>query len=342
MTENIDRSNGKIKQSVGIDIGTSSIKVVSLDLHDEKKIITAYNIKKLPINYKDEDRATYIKEVLREIDLRPEMVNLSMAGRDVVVRFIDFPRINKEQLDNALHFEAEKYIPFNVNEVVLDSIILGDATEPGKMRVLLAAAKRKPIESLVGIVEKLGMKVNVIDISPFAMFNAFSLSNSLSEDKGTALICLGHSLTNILITIGERPCFMRQVKIGGKDIMEMLCKNLSISPQEAESYMLKHNDTHNEEVYQATMTVLDELVKEIQLSFGYFENRYNDIIGNIYCSGGLIYHRGILDYLGESLKVDLKKWNPVDGLEMVDVLSKQDIDSIASQLSVCIGLALRK
>lgn len=333
---------GKSDISIGLDIGTYSIKVASMEKMGEKNTLTAYNIKRIIFDEKGARRERTIKEAFDEVDLHPEEVNLSISGPEVIVRFINLPKMNKEQLTDALAFEAEKYIPFNASEVVLDSLILGDALESGQMRVLLAAAKRDPVETRVRLIKKLGIGANIMDINPFAAFNAYTEVNpSLEEKEGNAFLDLGHSQTDILIAIGILPCFMRQIQIGGKDITAALCRDLSISPEKAEEYKLGVEKGNKEVFTKATGEFLDALIKEMQLSFGYFENRFNKAVSNIYCSGGMIYQEGVIDYLSEHIGIVVKKWNPVEGIELSENLSKQDIDSVASQLAVCVGLALR-
>jgi len=329
------------EESVGLDIGTYSIKAASIKKEAGENVLTAYNFKKIPPEAGNSEIEKYIEETLSEIDIHPEMLNLSISGPEVIVRFVNFPQMTREQMESALVFEAEKYIPFNVNEVVLDFAILGKASEPGQMRVLLAAAKRELLDGLLKTVSKLGMSIHILDIDPLAMFNAFIEFNSLPEDKGSAFLDLGHSQTDILISIGKNPYFMRQVQIGGKDVTSSIARALSVSPERAEECKLNTAEEDKEAVARAAGSVLDDLVKEIQLSFGYFENRYNRNVGQIFCSGGLTGMEGLIEHLSKKLGIQAKSWNPAEGLRMSEMLSRQDINSIASQLPVCIGLALR-
>ncbi|MEA3489205.1 MAG: type IV pilus assembly protein PilM [Candidatus Omnitrophota bacterium] len=331
----------KVEESVGLDIGTYSIKVTSVKNESGEKVLTGYNIKKFPLDKKEVNVEQLIEETLEEIDLHPETVNLAISGPEVIVRFINLPVMSREQLQNALVFEAEKYIPFNVNEVVLDFLILGDAPETGQMRVLLAAAKRQPIESMVNTIKKLDIIVNVLDINAFAMFNAFTASNPPPEEKGAAFLDLGHSQTDVLIATGKQPSFMRQIQIGGKDVTDAICRALSIPADKAEECKLNPGEENKETVLRATASVLDDLAQEVHLSFGYFENRYNKPVSDIYCSGGMVYQEGIVEYLKEKLGVEVKKWNPVSNMKISEFLSREDIDSVASQLPISIGLALR-
>ena len=331
----------KKEESVGLDVGKYSVKVIAIEGRSGDKTLTAYNIKRVPPDLEEGKSQQCIKEALEEIDLHPERVNLSISGPDVIVRFINLPRMSREQLKSALVFEAEKYIPFNINEVILDFIILGDAPETGQMRVLLAAAKREPVEKLVRTVEALNINVNIMDTDPFAMFNTFIEASPPLEDEGNAFLDLGHSQTDVLISIDGTPCFMRQIQIGGRDIANAICQNLSVSPEKAEELKKGIGQPDNEAVNKAAESVLDDIIKEMQLSFGYFENRYNKGINGIYCSGGMVYQKGVIEYLGGKLGIDAKKWDPLKGLKISENLSKEDINSVASQLAVSIGLALR-
>ncbi|NQT32928.1 MAG: type IV pilus assembly protein PilM [Candidatus Omnitrophica bacterium] len=337
--------NKKTKEEkVGLDIGSYSVKVVSADTGPGENTLTAYNIKNIPVGEKKIKVGDLVREALDEIDIHPKEVNLSISGPDVIVRFIDLPKMSKDQLKSALSFEAEKYIPFNISEVVLDFLILGDAPEEGQMRVLLAAVKREAVSGMVEMIESLGMTINLIDTDPFAIFNAFSGTNPELGDqkKGIAFLDLGHSKTNILISIGNVPCFMRQIQIGGRDIDEAIAKNMSIPVEKAMELRLggaKEKDS--EAVKNTMMLILDELVKEMHLSYGYFENRYNAKVEDVYCSGGMAYQEGVLDYLSEKLGLSAMKWNPVDSINLSENISKEDIDSVALQLAVSIGLVLR-
>ncbi|MFQ5952368.1 MAG: type IV pilus assembly protein PilM [Candidatus Omnitrophota bacterium] len=335
------RLGKRIQETVGLDIGSYSIKVVSLKKENEVSILTGYNVKNIPLDAKSSDTERLIREALEEIDLHPTEVNLGISGPNVIVRFVDLPKMNKDQLSSALSFEAEKYIPFNINEVVMDFIILGDAAEAGQMRVLIAAAKRELIDSRVSLLDNLGIGVDVMDIDSFSNFNAFVASNPDIEEKGNAFLEFGHSESNVLISIGKDPCFMRQIQIGGRDIAKAISKDMGISVEKAEDLKLHADQISGERVRQSSFTVLEEIMKEMQLSFGYFENRYNTAVSNIFCSGGMIFQEGVMEYFETKTELNVQKWSPIKGVEVAEVLSRQDIDLVGSQLSVSIGLALR-
>jgi len=334
--------NNRTEETVGLDIGTYSIKVISLLKEAGENVLTAYNIKKISPDNKKIKAEEVIRETFDEIDIHPETVNLSISGPDVIVRFINLPKMNKDQLTSALSYEAEKYIPFNIDEVVLDSIILGDAPEAGQMRVLLAAAKRDHIEEKVKLLDKLGLSVNLIDADPFAIFNAFTEFNVPEKEEASAFLDLGHSYFDVLVSVGKDPCFMRQIQIGGKDFTKEVYGHLGLEPKEIELLKIPNKEQTEEEKMKTPATaVLDDLIKELQLSFGYFENRYNKSIANIYCSGGLSSQQKVVDYLGEKLGISMKKWNPAESIKLSENILREDLSTVSSQLAVSLGLALR-
>jgi len=335
-------SRKKVKETFGLDMGSHSIKVASVIKEADKPLLTACNIKKIPSgDEKSVKIGKLIGEAFSEVGASPVDVNLSISGSNVIVRFITLPKMNKAQLENAMIFEAERYIPFNVSEVILDFIILDDAAE-GQMNVLLAAAKRDFIQSQVDLFRKIGLNVNLIDVSAFALFNAFMLSNELPGDKGVAFLDLGHSQTNVLVVTGGMPRFMRVVQIGGGDITRAIIEETGLTNDKAEELKATGGGEFSEKVKQATVEVLDELVKEMQLSFGYFENKYSIPVSNIYCSGGMIYQAGVVEYLQEKLGIGIQKWSPIDGIAIAENIPRESIDPVAQQIAVSIGLAIRE
>ena len=327
--------------TVGIDIGGHSIKVAVMSGSSEEPLLEAYNVTNLSASLDKVDLRQEVKKALEDIDIHPRSVNLAIAGPDVIVRFITLPKMTKVQLEAALVFEAEKYIPFNVREVVLDSVVLGDAQEAGQMKVLLTAAKRVPVEERVRIFTDMGMQVNFIDVNAFAAFNTF-ISSGLEKSKNVvALVEIGHSLTSLLISVDGAPFFMRQIQIGGGDIEVLIARNLSVTMEKAGEYKAGSGDFDKETVDNCVKKVLDDIVREIQLSFGYFEGTCNKSIEGMYCSGGMLYTNGVLDYLSEKMSTTVEKWDPLFGVKTSDVISRQDIDLVSSRLAVSIGLAKR-
>jgi len=336
------KSSDKGGEVAGLDIGTYSIKVAVLKNILGVKTLTVLSEKKISPESDLNEKTNIIKKMFEELNFRPREVNLSISGPGVVVRFVNFPKMSRQELENALVYETEKYIPFNINEVVTDFVISEGVSETGQMRVILAAAKKNSIEDLIKVCGDLGLTIGIIDTDPFAVFNAFWEGKPSLEEKTYALINFGHSRSDLLVSTGKEPSFIRQIQFAGKNIAEAISRDLSIRPEEAEKYKLDPVSEESERVLRSTCSVLDDLVKEIQLSFSYFENRQGKNISEVYCSGGMIEQEGVFEYLNKNLKVQMKKWNPMENLAIAEHLSPEYVSSAASRFAVCAGLALRK
>ncbi|MBD3296896.1 MAG: hypothetical protein GF392_05960, partial [Candidatus Omnitrophica bacterium] len=318
-------------QSVGLDIGTHSVKIIAMDRTDSGSLLTAYNIKDIPSGSKAADLSDIISSAMNELDLKPEDVNLGFSGPGVIVRFIDLPRMTRDQLEGALSFEAEKYIPFNVNDVVMDFIILGDSLEKGKMRVLLAAAKKELIQERLDLMKSLNMDINVLDIDALAVFNAFLAANDQDVEQNSAFFHFGHFQGDVLVATGQTPAFIRQIQIGGKDIAAGIRKDEGSSEDPLPVILDRVPEKFDESVtgLSTTLSILDDIARELQLSFGYFENRYNTKIKQVYCSGGMSFKDNIMAYLSEKTGIEMKGWNPLENIELADHIAAEDVNKVA-------------
>ncbi|MBF0217029.1 MAG: type IV pilus assembly protein PilM [Candidatus Omnitrophica bacterium] len=330
----------KGRDTIGLDVGSHSIKTVVVDTSKTKPVLSAYNVKLVPSGKKKIPIDQLIKELFDEINIKPSEINLSISGGDVIVRFITLPRMDKASLEESMVFEADRYIPFNVNEVIMDFAILDDAGE-GKMNVLLAAAKSDFVEGQLELFRKIGIRVNLMDINAFSVFNAFSMSNDIDPVQGTGFFDLGHSQTTVMIATGKMPRFMRVIQTGGKDITKAISEDMGVTQEEAENIKYDQPKGMEDKVARATSVVIDELVKEMQLSFSYFENKYGKGIDHIYCSGGMVYQKGVQNIIGEKLGLKVNGWDVLGGLSMADSLSREALSGVSSQLAAAIGLGLR-
>lgn len=328
---------------VGFDIGINSIKVVALNNSDTKPSLFAYNIKKVPKGtHKNSSKLEkLIKDTLKEVELKPDSVNLSLSGANVIVRFIRVPKMSKEQLDKAMVFEAEKYIPFNVDEVVLDSCILDDVAGSGQMNIILAAVKRDYITKYTELFQKMGIRINLVDINSFAIFNAYQFYCPDKISGVKAFMDMGDTQTSLLISSDQYPRFMRSINIGGKDISKALMDELTVDILEAERIMTSNAEEDKNKILQAAEGVFDKLAKEIQLSFSYFTNKNDISVSEIFCSGGLVFQNVVIDNLRQRVGKEMNVWNPTEYMGFSDGMSAETFEVVASHLVVALGTALR-
>ena len=333
------------KSIVGLDIGTSSIKAIELTHDRYDFVISGYAQVDVP---NEQGRQDALNDLFRAGRFRTKRVASAVSGKNVIFRYINMIDMPDDKLVSAIRFEADKYIPFDVNEVELDAQKL--ATMPDEsgtkkeMKVLLVAARRTVVEDQVRMLTELGLQPASVAVDSFAIGNAYELcetvSPGLQEDQRTvALIDIGASKSSINILRNSVTCFAREVPMGGADLTNAIMRRFGLEAAAAEALKRDPGDQQNE-VREAGGQVLDDLGNEINLSFDFFENQFDGEVQDVFLSGGAV----LLPFLEESLEKIFEKrtrvWNPVEGLkvrsENVDV---EALNQRAPQLAVAIGLA---
>ncbi len=326
--------------SVGLDLGSSSLKTIAIEKTSQGAKLLSFNIKdRLP--EKEKKLTDQIQELFKEIKLRPTAMNISVPGQDTIVRFVDFPKMEKKDLANALSFEAEKYIPFDLDQVYMDHVILSEDEKTGQMKVLLAAAKKDPVDQLLRVAQKLDIIIGVIDSDPFATFNAFSYLNDLSGGVGYAFLDMGDAHVDILLSDGGEPGLIRQVKVGMADFRKAISKKLSVPETKAAQLLFNMPKDHKNDLGQVFRPVIASLVKEVKMSLSYFENKHSCVVENVFVSGGLSNQKDILQLIQTALDSELKVWDPFEKVELSKKVAREEVQYVSSQLAVSLGLALR-
>ena len=331
---------------VGLDIGTSEVKAIELTDFGDSVKVTGFGIGRI---HNREDLPDVIKRVLQEAGIKTRRVATSVSGRSVIVRYLNLPTMDETELKGALKFEADKYIPFEIDEVAIDGQKLEEvdtASGDREMKSLLVAVKKDLIQEHVSLIQDIGLMPVVIDVDAFALGNAFELRNLNSprledENKITALVDLGASKTNINILKGNMSCFSREVYVGGNQMTEAIACDIHMDESEAEE--LKRNPQGREGEVQGAMTpVLDDLANEIHLSFDYFENQFDQQVGDIYVSGGSAQAQGITEAFERVFEREIHFWDPLENIEILaDRVDVEAVRAHANQLPIAVGLGAR-
>lgn len=332
----------KPKTRVGLDIGSFSIKAVEV-IEKPKGVLELLKIGVGKVEYEgpQANLSASIKRAMHEANISTNRVHASISGQAVIVRYIILPKMTKTELQSAMRFEAEKYIPFDIKEVVLDSQILDENMEDNKMKVLLVAAKKDSIHKYTNAIIEAGFEPILIDVDSFALINSFSANFPQASGETTALLNIGAQLTNINILKDNTSRFTRDIQIAGNEITNALSKQLNISLEEAEG--LKCNPGERfDEVFEIVKTVLEEIVREVRLSFDYYESQFEKGVDKVYLSGGSSALKGIENYISQAIGLETDLWDPSKCLQISQDALRQSVAPLASRMAVGIGLALRK
>src|SRR5689334_12131885 len=232
------------RQLVGLDIGSSAIKVAQLKERKGRYCLQKMGVKQLEqeviIDGKviDERRVvSAIRELFEEANVKNKHVAISISGHAVIVKKISLPPMPDEELEGQVKLAAEQYIPFDINEVNIDFHVLpATASEDnqGEMAIILVAAKKDKINELTELVKGAGLAPMVMDVDAFAVENMHAINYPMAQDETTALVNIGASVMNVNIIRGGSSLFTRDIPLGGNRYTEAIQREMGMSYEEAE------------------------------------------------------------------------------------------------------------
>ena len=230
---------------VGLDVGSYAIKAVALQ--QSKGRLTLQGFAQMRIG--EGDAAVAIRRVLDQLGIKPRNLVTSVSGRSVIVRQVETPRLDDAQLRSHIAYEADKYIPFGADEVVIDCQTLPEAPgeEPGaNMKVLLVAVRRGFIEDHLGVLNQVGVHPEVIDVDVFSLCNAWwTLGPAVPETDDAecvALIDVGASKTWVAITKGNQLLFQREIYLAGNELTDAIVRTFDETAEDVEQIKLAPGD----------------------------------------------------------------------------------------------------
>ncbi len=342
----------KKKEVIGIDIGSSSVKLVQVK--DLKGSFQLLNVGIVPLppeaivdNTMMDSTAVVnaVKNVVSGLGIKARDVASSISGNSVIIRKIVLPAMSSEELEDQISWEAEQYIPFDINDVNMDFQILSpDSIDPSKMNVLLVASKKDIINDYVAVFNSAGMHLTVVDIDSFAVQNAFEMNYDVSTEDVVALINIGASVMNINVVKAGVTLFTRDVQMGGNLYTEEIQKQLGVSGSEAESMKLLALESRNTALIEVLCKVNDSVTQEIRRSLDFYNSTASeDRISKIYASGGAFKGYGLVDAVCDRIGLAVELINPFARLKFNEKeFDPEYLKEIGPLMTVTVGLAIRR
>jgi type IV pilus assembly protein PilM len=326
----------KERFSFGLDIGTQSIKCVKLKSSGSAMELVDFDLRESQLDP---------TEVLKEIkhNQGADLVNISFCGASTVIRYVNFLRMNKTELKGALKFEAQKHIPFSVEEVNLDAEILRDDLPDNKMLVLIAAIKKELILQRIKILENAGLRPSLVDIDSLALVNVFNFNYSKADlpEKSACLLNIGSTITNVNILDNGLVRLSRDIHCGGANFTKKLADIFEIDFKAAEELKINPPDDKVDKIRFGLESVFTNLAAEIRTSFDYYESQNTSNVVKIYVSGGASKITGLKEMLGTCLGLPVETWDPFKQIKIADTVNKEKLNKFYGQFNVAVGLALR-
>jgi type IV pilus assembly protein PilM len=347
----------KGKLTVGLDIGSGSIKLTHLKpARGGNYQLQAFGMVQLPPEaivdgalMNSNVVVDGIQELFASQRIKVKDVATSVSGHSVIIKKINLPQMTPEELEESIQWEAEQYIPFDINDVNIDVQILNtESTQAGQMDVLLVAAKKDMVNDYTEVITSAGLNPVVVDIDAFAVQNQFEINYEVSRSETVVLVNIGASVTNINVLANGISTFTRDISIGGSQFTDAVQKALNVSFDEAEALKLGGSGGDADavvpqEVERVLQTESESIANEIQRSLDFYAATSADAhIARIFLSGGSAKIPALVKTIEGRTGVPVETINPFRNIDISAGRFDPDyLRQVAPMASVSMGLALR-
>ena len=344
------------KSLVGLDIGSSAVKAIELKQSGKGYRVSAIGVESVPPDSIVDGAiidggavADAVRRLFTNKKFKAKDVVASLSGNSVIVKKITLPAMTEAELSESIYWEAEQYIPFDIQDVNLDYEILESGTghdTQGSMDVLLVAAKKDKIADYTNVITQAGKTAVIVDVDAFALQNAYEANYGFEPSAVVAILNAGASAININILAGAQSVFTRDVSMGGNAFTEAVQKELDL-PYESAEQLKKGHDVEGasfEDARAVLKAMTDNVLLEVEKTFDFFKaTAASDRIDRIMLCGGASRVEGFADALRERFGTEVEQFDPFRQVTIdPKVLGNVSMDDAAPLAAVALGLALRR
>lgn len=317
--------------------------------------------------------ATAIAELFDQHKIRTRYVAASVSGNAVIVRRVTMPRQDPDELRASLSYEAEEYIPFELDDVDLDFAVLAEDEEKDTMDVVLVAAKRDRVDEHIAAIEAAKRVATVMDIDAFAVQNAFEFSYPERQFEDVAILNLGASVINMAVLESGKPAFWRDIAVGMNQFTAELQRQFMLDPFDAEEVLRRvsrlngNGGAHEQDlglaewseegeagaelrdaatdprVLEVIGQVSEKIITEIRKTFDFYQTQAaRDHFDAIFLAGGGAHITDLSTRLEERLGWPVEQFDPMRRVAIPDDgFDPEYVWETGPESTVALGLALR-
>ena len=352
---------------IGVDMSSSSIKMVELTLGKDKKtyILNAYSIEPTPPHAfaeNGEPNPELLGEALsrawKKLGTKTRHVAFALPTSAVIMKKAKFSAAyDDDSLGDEVLVEANQHIPFSLDEVNLDWAILGDWKTPGQVKeaadendigdneVLICATRKERLEAFIAAVEIGGLIAAVVDIEAHAQQSGFNLIASSLENldnQTVALVDAGSSVLNINVFQNGAIIFSKDIPFGSHQLTDSICHTFNVSEADAEEAKRKNGNGLENYHSQILMPFLDSMGMEINRALQFFLTQATvEQIDTIILSGGCAAYESADQAVADISQIQTMIANPFSGMEIAPSMRNRVLHREAPLLMTACGLALR-
>lgn len=343
----------KLKPVVGLDISSTSVKLLELSKHGDRYRVESYAVKPLPLNSVVEKNindieavSEVVKALLKQSKTKLKHAAVAVAGSAVITKQIQMPGgLSEDVLEEQIYSEADQYIPFPLDEVSIDFEILGPVEDnPDQIEVLLAACRSENVDARYGLLEAAGLIPEIVDIEAYTMERAFELLMEQFEDEGeqlVAVIDVGATMTTLSVLLEGKTVYTREQLFGGKQLTEEIQRRYGLSSDEA-GLAKKQGGLPDDYELEVLEPFKEAVVQQVTRSLQFFfsSSQYNDV-DQIVLAGGVAAMEGLSGVIEAKLGTPVSVANPFANMTVSSKVNATALANDAPSLMIATGLAMR-
>jgi type IV pilus assembly protein PilM len=344
------------KNCIGLDIGSSSVKVVQVKETSKGLHLVNFGFEPLPsqtiVDGAIMNQGAVVEAIraLRDsLGIKGKDVATAISGHSVIIKKIKVPPMTPEELEEQIPWEAEHHIPFSKDDVEIDHQLVSSDASGGQMELLLVAAKKEVVADYTMVIREAKLTPVVMDVAAFTIQNAFEANYPVVPEEAVAVINVGATLSNINIIAGGTSAFTRDVTVGGNAFTEEIQKRLNVSQEEAEAWKIGAagegvSEVVPQEVEAVIASVADGVAGKFQRSLDFYLASSTDAtIAKIYLCGGSAKVPALQKALEAKARTSVEVMDPFRKIAVDE--HKFDVSFVsqhAAEAAVAVGLALRR
>ena len=345
---------GKKKSVAGLDVGSSSIKMVELEGRADNLSLVSLGFENLPSDTIIDGQImelNTVSDTIRNLcvnhGINADQVVTGVSGHSVIIKNIVLPPMSRDELEESIDWHAEEHIPYDLADVSLDYQVTAETQDA--THVLIAACKRERIDNMRQAIQLSGRQPVVIDVDTFALQNCYEVNYSPSDSDVVTLLNIGASTMNVNIVRGTRSLFTRDITVGGSQFTDVLQRSLGLSYQQAEAVKRGVQNAANgveEKSIEPLMSNVTEIVaNEIQKTFDFYRATTEDnqtVVQKILISGSGSKLNGLAAELSARLELPVEVLNPFRNIRVDNrKFDPEYVSEIMPEMAVAVGLATR-
>lgn len=338
-------------KSIGLDIGLTKIKAVSLSRQNNNFIFDAFQVTPTPpkgmlseASLDEEEMAGALKKTVDNLKVSSNSVNIALPDNQVYTKVIEMPSLTDKELSLAIYWEAERYIPVALKTITLVWNVLKRPSTPSskeKMQVLMVGAPTVLINKYQKVLQMAGLNINSIETETLAIVRALTL-NSL---PATIIVSIGAINTSLAIIKDGILVLTYSIQIGGNAISRSIETDFGLTPSQSEEYKKTYGFSKTgvgQKVGKSTEPILSSILLEIKKALAFYSQKYKDdaIIQQVLLSGGTARLPGIDLFFADNLGIETVVANPWKIFANQQIPS--EILNSTTDYTIALGLAMRE